>query len=202
MTLMRLLLWSVILHALSAPRAIALPIPLRQTQAQYEMFVRAQSYASAASAAAVSEVLEAFNDPDFRSGLRACCPAIAQLSAASLLEYYRAQTDVAELVHDFDAVINSTHGPAGADVDLELAQKSAYQYNLWELQYLGLRPPQKGGHSPENYAEVDLLGFKAFSKGDAPSSFAEAADRPLYVGLNQRVIDVGLPAFGTVSVIL
>lgn len=114
------------------------------------VYARAKGFSSEARPA----FLAALGDPVFRRELRSCCPDLAGLPAAALATRVRAEINVAESLHNFDAVAtrpvpgHHSHG----DVTLDILQDTRRFLNLWELQYLGLNVPST--MEPETLAEV------------------------------------------------
>ena len=186
----------------SAAAPAPMPVPERQNAAMAALYARAHAAAKVASDGATPELLRFMDDATFRANLTACCPAVAALPAAALLARYRAELEVVEMMHNFGAEPGGRHD----DLDVAIGERSSYFQNLWELQYLGL--VNTSGHSNEdcgnfmNWAEMELYGFPGMrGNGSCPASFAEAANRPIYVAFNQLKIDVGNPNFGDVSAV-
>ena len=105
------------------------PQPLSPYQQQYMEGVRAR--AKAASQAATPAVLAALDDAELRAALRTCCPGIATLSAAELLDWYERAIGVSELVHNFNAAPPAPGQRGhGGDPDLAVYSNSTWFFNL------------------------------------------------------------------------
>ena len=175
-----------------------MPVPERQSAEMAALYASAHAAAAVASTAATPELLAFMDDAVFRANLTACCPGVAQLPAPELLARYRAELEVVEMVHNFDAEPGSRHD----DVDVAIGQESSYFQNLWELQYLQLVNKSESCGNFMNWAEQKLYGFPALTGDDnCPRSFVEAANRPIYVAFNQLKIDVGNPNFGDITAV-
>ena len=77
------------------------PPPMTAWQKDYMAFVQAD--AAQASATARPDLLAALDDPDFRAVLTGCCPLLSKMPSEALLDWYHAQIDVSEMVHNFNA---------------------------------------------------------------------------------------------------
>ena len=79
--------------------------PLPPKQSAYQQHVTAASAATAAIASreAVPAVLAALDQPGFRTMLRGCCPELAGLPAAALLQRLHDEVGLAEVTHNFPA---------------------------------------------------------------------------------------------------
>ena len=189
------------LSALALCQAALPPIPPAMTPWQTEYMVGVRKSAQAASEAAQPALLNAFGDAEFRAGLDKCCPGIAKLSAPELLAWFHAQTDVSEMVHNFDAANDPTNGGGhhGGDPDLAVYSAGRWFYNLWEPCLLNLTSSCDEG--PEDAGETGLFGMPEFSNGKMPSTLLEATQRPVYTAFNHRMIDAGNPHFGDVSMV-
>ena len=192
----------LIVGASSAAHGAALPPAppvMSKWQVQYMKDVRAK--AKEASAASRPALLAALDDGEFRTGLGACCKDIAKLPAPELLEWWRAQIDVSEMVHNF----NAAPDPDGHGGDPALSvygdPKSTWFYNLWEIcpGVLNLTSRPCGG--PEDAGETGMFRMPEFANGKTPSSLAEAAQRPVYTAFNSRMVDAGNQHFGDVSMV-
>ena len=105
------------------------PLPPRQTPLQQHIFAEHAAEAAAASPRATASVLEAFGAPDFRAALQRCCPTFAALSPVALLDEFREQMAVIEIIHNFHPVVNesgSDHRPNSADVTLSMLRDARY----------------------------------------------------------------------------
>jgi hypothetical protein len=194
------------------------PVPPVQTQMQREIFAQHAAQAAIASPQATPEVLEAFDDPDFRAALERCCPDFAKHSSGALLEEFRAQMSVIEIIHNFHPTVNengSDHRPNSADVTLSMLKNASYLYNMWELAPLNLTDVSyiEGWIGMSAKMENGLLRYPPFSRADAPSgrpfpyggwpkNWAEASERPVYAATNQWYSDAGWPWYGSVGVVL
>ena len=194
-----LLLHLVVLATSSLPQ----PVPPQQTPFQRALVARANAAAAPASAAATPALIALLDAAPFRASLRRCCgEALAAEPAASLLVRLRREALAAELTHNFNA---NSSGTWEGDVNVTVASELPYLPNLWTLMYQNLTA--RVSQREEDLAEVGIMGFKPFSTPDPvgsaqPPSFAEAAERPLYVAHNMLGLSVGNPTFGDVSIVL
>ena len=176
------------------------PTPPPMTPLQIKYMQGVERKAQAASEAAVPELLGALDDPAFRETLTGCCPDIAQLKADELLTWFQRQTAVSEMVHNFNAEppTPGQHGHGG-DPDLDVYENSTWFYNLWEPWVLNLTTSNPGG--PEDAMEAGPFGLPEFKNGRTPANLEEAEQRPVYSAFNNRMVDVGNPMFGDVSMV-
>lgn len=176
------------------------PQPPRQTPVQALVMDVAAKAAPAASAAATPAILEYLNDVTFRKSLQNCCNGtVASLSAHNLYEQFKAEVEAMEMVHNWDPRPN---GSPMDELNLTTWDAARYDYNLWEMSYLGLK--HASFLSNCDLAEVGLMGFPPFknaSHGELPHTFAEATDRPTYTALNLWFNSMGNPKFGPVAVV-
>ena len=172
-------------------------LPPRQSESQRSLIAGLQATAAAASDAARPKLLQLLGSQTFRAGLSKCCPSIAQLEPVRLLALLDRQFAAAELTHNFSPVNDDWEN----DVSVATLSNSSYFYNLWEISFLGIGKPgvQVGG----NDVEHTLLGFADFvaDGGKAPSSFAEAAARPVYTTVALLNAGLGNPTFGGISAV-
>jgi hypothetical protein len=133
---MALLASALLCLAAAGPPA---PIPPRQSPTQARIFAEHAAEAAAASPLATPAVLAAFADPAFAKVLEACCPDVAQLSPAALLDEFRSQMQITEIVHNFHPTVNtdgSDHRPNSADVTLAALRSADFLYNMWCVFYV------------------------------------------------------------------
>ena len=213
--------WALLVGVLAAAETItgrAQPDPPVQTQLQRQIFAKHAAEAAVAAPRATPAVLEAFDDPGFRAALERCCPEFARLSAGALLEEFRAQMSVIEIIHNFHPTVNENgtdHRPNSADVTLAMLENSTYLYNMWELAPLNLTDVSyiEGWIGMSAKMENGLLRYPPFSRADAPSgrpfpyggwpkNWEEASERPVYAATNQWYSDAGWPWYGSVGVVL
>ena len=191
---------TVVVPAATVGGRVLPPTPPPMTSLQVQYMARVERKAQAASEAAVPALLGALDDHEFRQTLTECCPDIAQLKADELLAWYQRQTDVSEMVHNFNAAPPTAgqHGHGG-DPDLEVYENSTWFYNLWEPWVLNLTSASPGG--PEDAMEAGPFGLPEFKNGHTPANLEEAEQRPVYTAFNNRMVDAGNPMFGDVSMV-
>jgi hypothetical protein len=172
------------------------PTPPLQTESQRRLYKEQAHKAKQASHQATHKLLNFFQTKEFRGELQACCPEMAELSSPELLRRIRAEFRAAELAHAFPSVIpvdDHFH-----DVTVEELSRLDFFPNQWQV------PLMRGGTEfPVNFnvAEEGIFGMAPF-KNDSSPTWTEAADRLVYVALNQRQIDHGsLTSFGEVGAI-
>jgi hypothetical protein len=73
------------------------PLPPKQTAYQQSVTTASAATAAVASAAALPRTLAALDASEFRSALRSCCPGVASLSAAQLLQRLHDEVQLAEV---------------------------------------------------------------------------------------------------------
>lgn len=180
-----------------APQPAKLPTPPVQTPAQVALMKRLAAKAEAASTAATAEVLQLFDDPGFRRGLRECCADAAELSSQELLERFRMEVKAAELPHAFQV---SEGDSFFGDLTIPLAREYGVVLNQWQVALA----EAKNGSAVEtilDLAEVGIFGCAPFAKHAKPT-WVEAADRMVYTAHNIRQLDSGsLPEFGNVTAV-
>ena len=150
------------------------PLPPRQSSMQAHIFAEHAAEAAKASPLATPAVLAAFADPAFAAVLQARCPDVAKLSPSALLEEFRAQMQLTEIVHNFHPTVNtngSDHRPNSADVTLAALRQANYLYNMWELAPLHLTNVTyiEGWIGMSAKMETGLLRYPPFSTPNAPS---------------------------------
>ena len=161
--------------------------PRPPTPEQRRVFDRAAASPAAAAAAA-------------RGDLEALLARDTPLS----YEEFAAQLATVELVTNF----NARPSDSFMLMDLALAERHPYKPNPWEALFTSATPEACANETtPPLYelqddAERRVYGYDGFAAGFCPASFAEAADRPVYVALNWHRFDLGNPAFGDVGVVL
>ena len=192
--MMRVGLAAVVVGGAAAGRLVPpldeLPSPARNATPEQMRVFRAAQEAGAAAAAAAREALEALLDE-------------TGLSYADLV----AEFETVELLTNFNA---RPPGESSMLMDLDLAQALPYKPNPWECLFLLQNASGPGECENETMpllelqddAERRVYGYDGFAAGFCPASFAEAADRPVYVALNWHRFDLGNPAFGDVGVVL
>lgn len=197
--------------------------PPIQTASQIDLVRASAEEAQKASTSAQGELLQLLDDHDFRRMLAGCCPDIARISAASLLDRLRAEYRVAELAHSFwvnyeDHIMK--------DETVELCLNYDFFMNEWQTQlahnasdgpahgtwpanvpgcnvstdqwYPGQQGPPWGC---SQVAEELLFKCPPFDAGNAPT-WDEAATRLIYGCLNTRQSDIGSnPIYGDVTAI-
>eukprot|EP00040_Diaphanoeca_grandis_P009079 m.47537 g.47537 ORF g.47537 m.47537 type:complete len:460 (-) comp20515_c0_seq1:62-1441(-) len=178
-------------------------VPPKMTPFQQGLWQNADKAAAIASAIADSKLLELLEEKEFRSQLLACCGSeLANTPAPTLLSLLKQEFMVAEMTHNFHA---NSSGTWEGDVDINVAANMSYLPNLWTIMYLKISPYRT--QKQEDYAEVNLMGFRPFTGGhiignSTPPSFDEAAERPFYTTSNLLHIDAGDPTFGDVSMVV
>lgn len=193
-----------------------------QTSFQRQYMQRLRKQANKLSSSATKLVLAALSDPLLRTELGSCCPTLANLSSAQLLERFRAQVRVSEAIHNFGAVAappspptppnqHHHHQHGHSDVTLAILDRKRRFLNLWELMLLN--QTAFNAMQPESASEVGLFGLPQFtanhhlSPDDGggeipwPASLAEAQQRPIYIALNLIKSDVGNIVFGDVAAV-
>eukprot|EP01050_Picozoa_sp_SAG11_P003653 SAG11_NODE_212_length_12275_cov_5.098308_9_plen_444_part_00 len=190
--------------AAASANALLPPAPPAMTPWQTKYMEGVSATAKAASAAARPALLRALDDVELRAGLGACCAGIATLPAPALLEWWHAQTDVSEMVHNFNAAppAPGQHGHGGdPPLDVYGDPAASWFYNLWEIcpGVLNLTAQPCGG--PEDAGETGMFGMPEFANGRTPTSLEEAEQRPVYTAFNSRMVDAGNQHFGDVSMV-
>ena len=171
------------------------PIPPRQTPLQKQMMAGWQSQAKQLSDAAASHVAAYLDTTEFRRELGICCPQIANESASSLFRRIIDEFQTAELIHSFQPQGSNT---TVSDTTLDAEKDAAIFYNIWEY---ALRLNQTVLNAT-SIAEEGILRFPAFTgPDDMPANVSEAQGRPIYSAMNIRGVDIGNPAFGTITAV-
>ena len=112
-------------------------VPPKQTPRQIKAMDRIRATAKELSALATPHVERMLSSPDFKSTLAQYSPALAALPARELLARYRAQVDVTEITHAFQAANDPTQLNAlDMDIDMMLAPEATWFYNQWQLPVL------------------------------------------------------------------
>jgi hypothetical protein len=214
-----LLLLLLLLLVLPAPSSSA-PAPpwsppTTVSPSQRALFQRWDGVAAALAEQATAGVLAALDDPVFRANLSSLhSGGAAALPAAQLLEEIEAQWAVSEVVHQFDAAVESPVPECNncLDVDLQMMSTTSWLYNGWEVALQRSRDyfpdaTLSGWLGGEAIYESQL-GYPPFGNGSFepglrwPTGIAQAAERPIYTAVNSRRVDAGVPGFGSVSLVL
>ena len=180
----------------------------RQSKLQKRLFDRLRPRAAAASASARAALLGKLGSQAMRDSLRACCPDVAGLAPANLLQRVRDEVLVSEVVHNFCATSVPTGRFGGrcaqyGDFDLRVAPTAKSFYNAWTMQALNLTAPTPWNDGFMERAEVGMMGYPPFGcrgAGCVPSP-AAAKERPVYAALNLDKTDMGFAALGTVAAV-
>jgi len=166
------------------------------TENQQRLYAEQAHKAKQASHQATHKLLNFFQTKEFRQELQACCAEMAELSSPEILRRIRAEFRAAELAHSFPSVIPADDHFHDVTVD-ELSRLDFFP-NQWQV------PLMRGGTEfPVNFnkAEEGIFGLAPFSNDSAPT-WTEAAERLVYVALNQRQLDHGsITSFGEVGAI-
>eukprot|EP01044_Picomonas_judraskeda_P001803 COSAG03_NODE_115_length_12417_cov_9.898945_8_plen_366_part_00 len=221
-------LWQDAGAAASATTSSLRPaLPARQTSTQRALVARLTAAARVASSAASPLLLAALDDPEFRRMLhQRGLPQLAAAPPAMLLAQLRAEAAAAELTHNL-ALGNGTVRRAkcaacdgwapGADAGMTRTPLFAMDTlpSLWTLGLLGYADPGEvsGWMHGADAVECGVLGCPAF-EGSLPqpqragrppywpTNQSEALNRPIYAVLDLNKIDVGVPDFGPVALVM
>ena len=159
------------------------------TPLQRRLFSELKPRASAASKSATDALLTMLGSKSVTAALEDCCPSVATLPPAELLERVRAEVMVSEVVHNFCAT-SSPEGRFGercapyGDIDLRVGPSphTTEFYNAWTMQVLNRTLPMKWNNGFMERAEVGLMGYPPFNctgAGCLPTSVADAKQRPV-----------------------
>jgi hypothetical protein len=174
------------------------PPPTKQTAFQRQFMTTIQTEAEVDSQAAEAAVLAYLDSAGFRRNITECCPTMAKLPAPEILARLTEELRAAEVVRNFNIAQDWT-----SEVNMSTWLKSKYDYNLWEMVFLGLHKMALSDYLPGcDQQEVDIMGFPPFKgvpRGAIPRSFAEAADRPIYTAVNLWKVSTGNQEFGPIS---
>jgi hypothetical protein len=202
-------------------------LPARQTNTQRALVGRLTAAARVASSAASPVLMAALDDPEFRRILhQRGLPQLAAASSAMLLAQLRAEAAAAEITHNL-ALGNGTvrHGKCvacdgwapGADAGMTRTPLFAIDTlpSLWTLGLLGYADPGEvsGWMHGADAVECGVLGCPAFQGSLSqpqrvgrppywPANKSEALNRPIYAVLDLNKIDVGVPDFGPVAIVM
>lgn len=202
----------LLLVAVACCRACAMrvPAPPRQSAYQRQLMRRISEEARRGSVAAGSALLFAFGDEGFRSRLTQLLPESSEWSAPQLLNRFRGELAVSEIIHNLPARSSPSINPV--DVDLGILSQTTFLMNQWELAFLEPNRTDPGTlaewMAPQDATETGLYGMVPFSGHDPlrlggrwPASFDEAAQRPVYNSLNFMRVDMGVAEFGPLGLV-
>mmetsp|Transcript_75832 Transcript_75832/g.158087 ORF Transcript_75832/g.158087 Transcript_75832/m.158087 type:complete len:487 (-) Transcript_75832:281-1741(-) len=190
------------------------PIPPRISAPQEEVFKAKREEAAELSAAATPEVLEFFSSTDFREAIKDCCPEAYEMDSKDLLEWFRAETRVAELAHAFP-VGNFSYHFDGHDFGMPTGEEYKFLLNSYHAQVidengtiegLGMGGAKLLGDPPHHVlpgptAEENIFGLPVF-KNESMPTWTEASTRLSYVANNLRQVNFGSsPGFGEATLI-
>ena len=173
-------------------------MPVKQTDFQRRFISTIRAEAERDSQRDTAAVLAYLDSPGFRSNITACCPTMAELPASELLARLTEELRAAEVVRNFNVQQDWT-----SEVNMTEWLSSKYDYNLWEMAFLGLHKMALSNYLPGcDEQEVSIMGFPPFKgvpRGSLPKTFAEAAERPIYTAVNLWKVSTGNQEFGPIS---
>ena len=121
-----------------------LPVPPRQTEIQLKLATEVQRKAAVASAAARPSLLVLLGSEDFEKALRGCCAELRVMTPEQRLDWFDAEHQATEMVHNFgraDAVLAGDEG-------ILVGANSTYFHNLWEIEMLQAELPPDPANQP------------------------------------------------------
>ncbi|CAE7238095.1 unnamed protein product [Symbiodinium sp. CCMP2456] len=143
---------------LVAGNAIGAPL----TEWQKQVFSEVEKSAAEQSKAAEPELLAFFDSKDFRANLSSCCPSVAKLPAAELLDRLSKQIQVAELASGFPADQDPTKMfPDSAGMSIGFGMNGTFFLNDWQAILLHSTDPEEVWHG----LEATYVAFRVNSSG-------------------------------------